>query len=495
MQLEKATSTNSEAGLAGWISSNDVTLFTMVLVVIVALFLHAKLIRGQDENKQLSTANLSLNENLDEATSERDALNEALRTRSQALDQTREQLRLSQAERDRRNQEMLEAMERIARLDQTIAAISQEKASLSQEKAALQTEKVDLLKSRGALEKETSALAQQVTTLDTARTNLAGEKKTLEQRMAALATQLEDKLKVLAELEKERERLKGQTDKLDTIVATLEKKLAESGAELTAVAAKAGETEAEYRKRLAALEKAAGEETKRAEDYLSKLKRAADLFQGLKKSNANLEEKLDGAEKRYQYQLALKTTVNRELVGINGKLKRVAMLFDASGSMKQKDSEEGADRWQDAQKIASTWLGHLDVDQCVLIVFSSDVRTFPSDGSMANIDGPEGGVNRAKLLERLKSVEPEGWTNTLDALKKAYAYEGIDTILLFSDGAPTFANSGRFDPDVAEQIYTLCRQHPDIPINTVGLGNYFDQNLSTFLRTVARLSGGTFRGR
>ena len=59
MRLEKATSANSEAGLAGWISSNDVTLFTMVLVVVVAMFLHGKLARGKGEIKNLDEANVA----------------------------------------------------------------------------------------------------------------------------------------------------------------------------------------------------------------------------------------------------------------------------------------------------------------------------------------------------------------------------------------------------------------------------------------------------
>ena len=98
-------------------------------------------------------------------------------------------------------------------------------------------------------------------------------------------------------------------------------------------------------------------------------------------------------------------------------------------------------------------------------------------------------------MEHLAKVEPEGWTNTLEALRKACSYEGLDSIILFSDGAPTNPNSGRFDQTVARSIYTLCSRHKDIPVNTVGLGNYFDQDLATFLRTVARLTGGTFRGR
>jgi len=32
-------------------------------------------------------------------------------------------------------------------------------------------------------------------------------------------------------------------------------------------------------------------------------------------------------------------------------------------------------------------------------------------------------------------------------------------------------------------------------VNAIGLGNYFDKDLSTFLRTVSQLTGGTFLGR
>jgi hypothetical protein len=80
-------------------------------------------------------------------------------------------------------------------------------------------------------------------------------------------------------------------------------------------------------------------------------------------------------------------------------------------------------------------------------------------------------------------------------MRKAYTYEGIDSMILFSDGAPTNPNLGRFDQGVANEIYALCRKHDKIPVNTVGLGNYFDEDLGTFLRTVANITGGTFLGR
>ena len=105
-----------------------------------------------------------------------------------------------------------------------------------------------------------------------------------------------------------------------------------------------------------------------------------------------------------------------------------------------------------------------------------------------------GKVRRDSLLEHVKAVSPAGWTNTYDALRTAYQYD-VDSILLFSDGAPTLPNSGGFSPPVARQIYDLCRAHPNIPIHTIGVGNYFDKDASEFLQSVAKITGGTFRGR
>jgi hypothetical protein len=49
-----------------------------------------------------------------------------------------------------------------------------------------------------------------------------------------------------------------------------------------------------------------------------------------------------------------------------------------------------------------------------------------------------------------------------------------------------------FDQGVANDICALRRRQDKIPVNTVGLGNYFDQDVGTFLRTVANITGGTF---
>ncbi len=64
-----------------------------------------------------------------------------------------------------------------------------------------------------------------------------------------------------------------------------------------------------------------------------------------------------------------------------------------------------------------------------------------------------------------------------------------------TDGEPNNGESNQFDPEIAEKIYALCRQHKGIPVNTVGLGNYFKPQLSGFLIRVAQETGGSFLGR
>ncbi len=96
-------------------------------------------------------------------------------------------------------------------------------------------------------------------------------------------------------------------------------------------------------------------------------------------------------------------------------------------------------------------------------------------------------------MRELEAIQPGGWTDTLAAFQKAYDYD-VDTILLLSDGAPSKLASGAYQDALAQQIYQLCRQHAEVPVNTIGLGNYFDQEMSAFLRTVANITGGEFRG-
>jgi len=248
-------------------------------------------------------------------------------------------------------------------------------ATLQTSLAGLATEKTQLETAKSGLMKEKEDLTAQAGTL-------AKEKTTLNDQLAALGDQLKLKLDALKDVETQRERLAKQADELDKIVATLQNKLTAAGVDLATMQKLSAEEKALAVAQLKALETKSAAETAKAEDYLARLRRAAELFKGMQTEKQELTTRLTDAEKKFQQQLLVETRINRELVGIRGPLKRVAIIFDASGSMKEAGNG-GGDRWQEAQTIAQTWLQHLDVDECVLIVYSSDVRTFPPDGTLA----------------------------------------------------------------------------------------------------------------
>ena len=106
--------------------------------------------------------------------------------------------------------------------------------------------------------------------------------------------------------------------------------------------------------------------------------------------------------------------LHKELIGLKGHLRRVAVVFDTSGSM----SQDG--RWEHARGVVATWLEHLAISECALVLFSTDARVFPQDGSFLDVRGSAGEANRKRLLEQIRYTKPEGGTNTLRALQMAY---------------------------------------------------------------------------
>ncbi len=528
MHLEKANSQSGEAGLAGWISSNDVTLFTVVLIVAVAVFLQANLIKGSKKNKQLASENTLAHQEITQISSELDQTQRQLDETRNELTQKRQELETTTSNLQATRDELTSARGQRDELKRQAQQLEQQltttRVEITDLNAALDSLKIDrdsMVAARDKLKLEKGDLTQQYQRLEQDKTKLNTD---IQQLAAKLAERLAD----LEDLQKERDLLQQRATALDERVERLEQQLGDQEEDLVELKKTSEADLAELQKLLtrslerhktdqtatagqlqAAVVRAseaasrADEASQTAEAYLDRLRRAAvyvrDMdakkkllalqVEALKTQLANALDDLEGAEKKVAEQRVREAMLNRELVGLRGDLKRVAILFDSSGSMSQ------SGRWNEVQRIASTWLDHLEVDECVLIVFSSDVVSFPSDGSLLPVSGSEGRPNRQRLMEYLKAVKPEGWTNTLAAMQKAYQYENLDTILLFSDGAPTTANSGTFDTRAVQQIYNLCRQHPDIPINAIGLGNYFDQDFATFLRTMATLTNGTFIGR
>jgi predicted nucleic acid-binding Zn-ribbon protein len=269
--------------------------------------------------------------------------------------------------------------------------------------------------------------------------------------------------------------------------------------------------------------------------------------------------------------------VHAKLLAVKGSLKKVAIVLDFSGSMIESASADSKNRWAVAKDYINDVCQYLDMEECVLIVFSNEIKIFGRNNStttvpptIPNLESDQyqrvfegyntkrplredetqilqrltqltaqdrraiqelqpyrlsGAVNDRKLLTSLVAAlpKPEGGTNTLKALNSAYAIDGVTNILLFTDGEPGLLNEQitRTEreklrlagvrvkpPDFPAQRGwvqdMLSKQKEEFrmagkafpPINAIGIGNYFDPDLSSFLRMISEeQTGGSFQGR
>ncbi|NBQ70633.1 MAG: VWA domain-containing protein, partial [Nitrosomonadaceae bacterium] len=233
---------------------------------------------------------------------------------------------------------------------------------------------------------------------------------------------------------------------------------------------------------------------------LIQLKAREEKHAGLQADHEKLQADFKTLHGELQSRNAAELTVRQELIGIDAKrLKRVAILLDTSSSMTESSA------WKDASRLIQLWLTHLQIEECVLISFNSTVHVYPKSGYL-RIRTPEKKVveeNRKELLKQVKEAPFGRFTDTLGALKMAYSLNGVEMVLLFTDGRPQ--TEGSRYAKLAPQIFDLVKLHSDIPIVAVGLGDYekleledkkADKSLQIhFLKEIARLSGGNFSAR
>lgn len=321
-----------------------------------------------------------------------------------------------------------------------------------------------------------------------------GKNRRMGDSVVGLQGQLDQAQSRMAELETERERLKQDNRKLDATTSQLGPLRSERD-KLSSALAKA----VEERRRLAAESEALKTRLAAAQSYIAEMKSRLEQTNAEKREAtvqlATATEERDAIQREARVmrsRIEAEPGLHKELIGLKGNLQRVAIVFDTSGSM----AESG--RWDQARGVVAAWLDHLAIGECVLVLFSSDAQVFPEDGSFLDMRGPAGAANRRLLLDRIRAVKPEGGTNTLLAMQVAYRCARLDTVILFTDGEPNDPHgpiTNQFDPAVAEKIYVLCAEHKHIPVNTIGLGNYFKPQLSGFLMRVAQDTGGNFLGR
>lgn len=186
-------------------------------------------------------------------------------------------------------------------------------------------------------------------------------------------------------------------------------------------------------------------------------------------------------------------SVHKRLLGLEGDLEYVGILLDRSSSMK-------GERWTGSIQLVETWLNHLAMEKCFLITFNDHPESFPKKvGEYFDVSGRGGIENRRRLIEAIQGIEPKGYTGTLKALKMAYHYPHLQTILLFTDGDPKLRNqTNRKIKENRAEIIALCQKQKElqgVKVNTVAIGDYFEKDFGKFLFDIAKKTGGAFIGR
>jgi len=222
----------------------------------------------------------------------------------------------------------------------------------------------------------------------------------------------------------------------------------------------------------------------------------------------NLKQELYNFKKLHQQQdeavaqdkRAVEGGIRQELLGLKGSMNNVVILLDRSASMK-------GNRWKSTIDVVESWLKYLPVKRCALITFNTSIELFPRYG-MLDVEGITNN-NRNLMIRAVRNLEPTGNTDTYTALSAAYSnYPDADTIILFTDGEPYVPPlnepseaSGEHRMRISRKLQTeiiqlVDKQAKNIPINTVGVGKYYEnKELTEFLINLSSRTGGVFLGR
>jgi len=182
---------------------------------------------------------------------------------------------------------------------------------------------------------------------------------------------------------------------------------------------------------------------------------------------------------------ALKGTM-AEAIGLKGRMENVIFVFDSSDSM------DDTDRFDQYTKLLQTWVRNLAFERFNVLDFDSTVKPW-SAGRLRDAT-PK---NRKDAVDFIANISADGQTNTLAAVKAAFAFEEVDTIILFSDGIPNPREGG----NTREGITGWIRQENQdrtVVVNTIAIGESFDAGTNTvkeyaiFLWEVAAETQGRF---
>ena len=175
------------------------------------------------------------------------------------------------------------------------------------------------------------------------------------------------------------------------------------------------------------------------------------------------------------------------------KTARVAFLFDLSGSMK--DAVEGDRTKMDLvrEQFAKTLESLPKETAFDLLVYRYPSRPYPPKPKLTRALGklqPLSKKNLSKASSWLSKQEPKGWGAFVEPLESLLD-EGVDTIVLLSDGRPS---RGRLDRDFRIlQEFPRSNRLRRVQINTVLVGTKGADR--EFMEDLAGATGGRFKSR
>ncbi|MEM7261816.1 MAG: VWA domain-containing protein [Planctomycetota bacterium] len=182
-----------------------------------------------------------------------------------------------------------------------------------------------------------------------------------------------------------------------------------------------------------------------------------------------------------------------EMFGQEIPSKRVAFVIDTSKSMLERDertAEEGAGgagktRLERAQAELIKAIGALRKDvKFGVIAYNTHIISF-DDSDLV----PATRKNKTRAMEFVRGWQAEGTTNTGKAMLAALALDGVDTIILLSDGSPTDPETGKVvDVEPIIEAITEDNRFKRVTIHTLG----FPGAKVSFMRALARLNHGTY---
>ena len=497
---------NSSDAAIGWISTVDSLLLGFGLMLVLAI--HSAMTRGDQKA---------------------------------AADQTAKQLEAETEARERFEKENQEWQQKIDGLEMQSSRLREQLAAGIQGAEGINQKLEEALQERDKLKKQKAADEDKVATalaeLEDARkqrdeakklVNSDGkERDSLKAQVGEMAERLETQL---AEKNQEAASLQNELEKTNQSLGTLKAKQTEADRLLRQALGDAAKHKAQAddlgRRLIAkeeestaitrsqkALERSKGDLNRKLAEAESTIQRGKQLQGQLDEKSKDLdrvERKLKEAEsatrnaeaQRLRDASARGQAAATDVLGFKGRFSDVVFIVDTSRSMTWVKDPLRQDyvnakyrpaRWNNTKKEIVSWATHLPMKTLRLVLFHTEVWDYPDDGGVYQMDGGlrEESVSLIKTL--LDQVDPDGNTNTLDAFMKAYSYPNVDTIVLFTDGHPEVP--GQDSGVLRNKVLALVKKNRHIPVNVVGIGEYFDRSFADFLRGIAAETGGEFIGR